>query len=171
MTKANPLIEALGLQDMFYKESDVFFVKMPNNKMEKHYYLVNKDAEVQVFDSKNKKTDLKNPKIKGEGVCIDAKTKRNIYLWKWGSSFAIPAFSTEGMDKVIITDNDFDQIFDAGMAWEQMNSDPKNQEDGSKRLFMLLIGIGVLNIIIGALVFLMAQKQGIIDGLLTGAGL
>lgn len=40
--KANSFIESIPfLEKFFYKNMDIFFVKLPTKKTEKHYYSVN----------------------------------------------------------------------------------------------------------------------------------
>lgn len=168
MTEANPLIEFLGLEDWFYKDKDIFFVKRPNsNKVEKHYYEVNAKNIVQIYAGELTKN---NPVIKGQGNNISAKSKRLMYKWKEGSSFATPIFSDEATQKNVWTDDDMDGLWSLASMWFKLNEDPLNtQKQGSSNLMNYLI-IG------GALIFAYLWFTGqisvdMITGMLGGGSL
>ncbi len=167
--KANPLIESIGILEKFvYKDKDIFFVKLPTKKTEKHYYDVGVDGSVKVF-SGNGKEELKNPIIKGSNYCIDSRSKRNLYKWTWGQPSATPLFSDESTEKVVFTDRDFDQVFDAGGAWKVLQDEKKEETDfGAGTIKMLLVGVLIVGVVNLFLVYTIAEEMGILQNLFPG---
>lgn len=164
MAEANLLIEAFGLDGIFYKDMDIFYVKMPNNKVEKHYFKVNDKGLVQIYDSA--KSEVKNPQIKkAYGLNIEARTKRMLYGWQYGSDYVLPLFSEPMGEKFFLSDDEINSIFNRGMAWADLIQERKELED---RTPMILIAIVIIGLLVAASLFLdyqIADKMGIISNL------
>lgn len=140
MVKANPIIEAFGLEDRFYADMDIVFVKMPSsNKVEKHYYKATPEGTIKIYDTE--KEGMKNPVIKTTGVSIDSKNKRNIYKWRYGSPFVTQLFSNESMDKSVITDQDINSVFDLGREFERLFINKETPTTSSGLTMIQILGL------------------------------
>ena len=164
MVKANPIVEFFKLEDRFYPDMDIVYVKKADsNKVEKHYYRVSSDGKILVFEG-NTRDAIINPLIRGRGISIDAKSKRSLYKWRWGAPFATQLFSNEPMEKLVFTEQDAHALFDLGVEWQLLNTNP-NAVKADKTNWMQYI------LIAGALVFAYLWYTGQLDlsGLIGGA--
>ena len=166
--KANSFIESIPLLEKFvYKDKDIFFVKLPTKKTEKHYYDVSAEGKVLVFPDSGKEK-LNNPTIKGGDYCIDSKSKRNLYKWVIGSPYVTPLFSSESSEKQVFTDADFDTVFDCGVAWNTLMSKKESTDFGAGTIKMLIIGCLIIGVVNLFLVYTIAEEMGILQNLFPG---
>lgn len=168
MVKANKWFEAIGLEKFFYKDWDIIYVRLPTNNVEKHYYPVTTKGVILV--SNDPTEALQNPQIKDTGkVTIDSKTKRNVYQWIKGRQYATPLFSSEQMTKPLINDEDVDHWVNIGIAWDKLTNPKKDKKnDPLNSIFIIIIIMLIAQIITLFLVYQIADKAGIIKGLVPG---
>lgn len=158
--KASPLIEALGLSGMFYKNKEIVFVKKFNRQIEKHYYEVTPKGKVLIYPD-DKAEQTQNPSIKGKITVFDAKTKKLVLMWREGEEFAEPMFNTQTFGQKLITSEQDFEILALGAELEKLNN-PLNEVARKEGLIMWLVIFNIIFTIFGLIgIILIAQNAGI----------
>lgn len=160
MGKANWFLEQF-FYDSFYKNKFVVYVEKSNNKIEKHYYDVDKEGRVLIYKSTDDNFE-KNPFISGSIIHFDEKHNAPILIWRDGENVAKPFafefgnFSEQKFD----SQHDF-RLVNLGKRLQELNNPILKSNTTQNYIIWIVLGSLILGLINALMVYQLAQHLGI----------